>query len=202
MRYIEKGFTPLERKPCLLDRVREYIRKNISNVSSFLTGFTVIELVMIMVIVGILAAVIVVRWDFDYIKLYSATRKVAGDIRYTQKLAITNQTRAGIEFNTNGYSVYNDTTVLPPYPPATSPGDSCSTDPLNNFVVDFTQSRCSNYSGVTLSFTTSVIAFNSLGTPVDAAGTPFGTNQTITLSYSGLTPKTITIETGTGRVSY
>lgn len=164
-------------------------------------GFTVIEAIMIMVIVGILAAVVILRWDFGSFKLYSATRKVAGDIRYTQKLAISNQTRAAIEFNGNGYNVYNDTTVSPPYPPATSPGDSCSTDPSNNFVVDFTQSRCSSYSGVILSFTTSVIAFNSLGTPVDTAGTPFGTNQTITLSYSGLTPETITIEAGTGRVS-
>ncbi len=162
-------------------------------------GFTVIELVMIMVVVGILAAVIVLRMDFESIKLYSATRKVAGDIRYVQKLAISNQTRAGMEFNVNGYEVYSDITVPTP---AISPGDSCSTDPSNNFVVDFTQDRCSNYSGVTLSFSASIIAFNSIGTPVDAAGTPFGTDQAITLSYSGLTPKTITIETGTGRVSY
>ena len=165
-------------------------------------GFTLIETIMVMVIIAILAAVVIIRNPFGDIKLYSATRKVAADIRYVQKLAISNQTRAGMEFNANGYSVYRDMTVAAPYPAAVSPGDTCSSDPSNNFVVAFNDSRCSNYSGATISSTNPlplIIAFNSLGTPVDAAGTALG-SQTVTVNYNG--SQQINIEAGTGRVSY
>ncbi|TAL28606.1 MAG: prepilin-type N-terminal cleavage/methylation domain-containing protein [Nitrospirae bacterium] len=161
-------------------------------------GFTLIETIMVMVIIAILAVVVVVRNPFDAIKLRSAARKVAGDIRYVQKLAISNQTRAGMAFNANGYSVYRDMTVAAPYPAAVSPGDPCSTDPLNNFIVDFNDPRCSNYSGVTIAPPFITIAFNSLGSPVNAAGVAIGP-ETVTVTYNG--SQTITIAAGTGRVS-
>lgn len=152
-----------------------------------------------MVIAVILAAVVAVRWSpFDTIKLNSATRKVAADIRYAQKLAISTQTRAAITFNANGYDVYQDITVPTRAP---SPGDPCSTDTSNNFVVAFNDSRCDSYSGVTITVpTTNPIAFNSLGTPVNSGGTTIA-GQTVTVTYKG-SSKSITIEEGTGRVSY
>ncbi len=153
---------------------------------------------MVIVIVVILAAVVILRNPFSSIKLSSATRKVVADIRYVQKLSISNQTRAGMTFNANGYSVFRNITVPTA---AQSPGDTCSTDASNNFVVNFTLSRCSSYSGVTLTFSSGTIAFNSLGNPVDAAGTALAA-QTVTLSLSGAGSQTINIEAGTGRVSY
>lgn len=161
-------------------------------------GFTLIETIMVMVIIVILAAVVIIRNPFGDIKLYSATRKVAADIRYVQKLSISNQTRAGMVFNANGYSVYPNITDLTTLAP--SPGDPCSswTDiskPLPNifFVVDFTDAnRCSNYSGVTITnitFPANTVSFNSLGTPDNAGSLKVGGN-------------TITVEAGTGRVSY
>lgn len=160
-------------------------------------GLTVIELIIVMVIVGILVAVIILRWDFESFKLSGATRKVARDIRYAQKLAISTQQRCGIVFSGTGYIVFENGNVTDP---ASSPGDTCSTDGAGNFVVDFSADRCSNYNGVTVS--TITIAFNSIGAPVDPnTGNPVGT-QTITLSLSGVPPETIIIEAGTGRVSY
>lgn len=162
-------------------------------------GFTLIETVIVMVIVLIIAATVIIRWNFDPVKLNSAVRKIAEDIRYAQKLAITTQTRAGMVFSSNGYSVYRN--VTPPQIPAnlaTSPGDPCSTDASNSFVVDFSNSRCSNYSGVTVSAIT--IAFNSLGTPVDPTTGIAVAGQIVTVTYK--TNKNITIEQGTGRVSY
>ncbi|MDP3259668.1 MAG: prepilin-type N-terminal cleavage/methylation domain-containing protein [Thermodesulfovibrionales bacterium] len=162
-------------------------------------GFTLIETIMVMVIAVILAAVVAVRWSpFDTIKLNSATRKVAGDIRYAQKIAISTQTRAAILFNANGYDIYQNyaSTILAP-----SPGDPCS-DSGGNFQVAFNAGRCSDYSGVTTTFTTSVantIYFNSLGTPVDATGTAIVGNQTVTVTYKGTNQ--ITIDANTGRVS-
>lgn len=164
-------------------------------------GFTLIETIIVMVVVAILAAVIILRNPFDSIKLDSATRKVAGDIRYVQKLAISNQTRAGIMFTGAGYSVYSNAT--PPLVPANlarSPGDSCSTDPSNNFVVDFTAPRCSSFSNVTIAPNPLTIAFNSLGKPVNSSGGSL-TTQTVTVSYKG-NDKSITVEEETGRVSY
>ncbi|MBI4683864.1 MAG: prepilin-type N-terminal cleavage/methylation domain-containing protein [Nitrospirae bacterium] len=161
-------------------------------------GFTLIETIIVMFIVAILAAVVVLKNPFNDIKIYSATRKIAADIRYSQKLSISNQTRAGITFNTNGYSIFQDITVPTA---AMSPGDSCSSDSSNNFVVDFTQNRCSTYSGVTLAFSAATIAFDSLGKPVTAAGANLAT-QTVTVSYPSTTSKTITVEAVTGRVSY
>ncbi|MDP2279422.1 MAG: prepilin-type N-terminal cleavage/methylation domain-containing protein [Nitrospirota bacterium] len=167
-------------------------------------GFTLIETIMVMVIAVILAAVVAVRWSpFDTIKLNSATRKVAADIRYAQKLAISTQTTySAIAFNTNGYTVYETyASVI-----SRCPGDPCS-DSGGTFVVDFSDaSRCSNYSEVTLTnndgtLITLVVRFNSLGTPVDASGTAVGSDQIAKVNYKG-SGKAITIATGTGRVSY
>jgi prepilin-type N-terminal cleavage/methylation domain-containing protein len=161
-------------------------------------GFTLIETVIVMVIAVILAAVVAVRWSpFDSIKLYNATRKVAADIRYSQKLAISSQTRAAILFNANGYSVYQDYASLIPAP---SSGDGCSTGASNYFVVAFDQPRCSEYSNVTItSPATNPIAFDSRGTPVNSAGTTI-VLQTVTVTYNGSRP--ITIDAVTGRVNY
>ncbi|OGW58640.1 MAG: hypothetical protein A2Z09_03215 [Nitrospirae bacterium RBG_16_43_8] len=161
-------------------------------------GFTLIETIIVMVIAVILAAVVAVRWSpFDTIKLNSATRKVAADIRYAHKVAISTQTRAAIFFTANGYDVYQNyaSVILAP-----SPGDPCS-DNGGNFQVDFNAGRCSNYSSVTItSPVTNPIAFNALGTPVDSGGTSI-TSQTVTVIYKG-TNNAITVEQGTGRVSY
>ncbi|RJQ41240.1 MAG: prepilin-type N-terminal cleavage/methylation domain-containing protein [Nitrospiraceae bacterium] len=159
-------------------------------------GFSLIETIMVMVIAVILAAVVAVRWSpFDTIKLNSATRKVAADIRYAQKVAISTQARAAIEFTGTGYNVYQNFASLILAP---NPGDPCS-DSGGNFRVDFSASRCSNFSSVTITPpATNPLYFNSLGTPVNAAGAAVG-NQTVTVTYNG--SSAITIEEGTGRVS-
>jgi len=164
------------------------------------SGFTLIELIMVMVIAVILAAVVAVRWSpFDTIKLNSATRKVAADIRYAQKVAISTQaTYAAIAFNTNGYTVYDTySSVI-----SRSPGDPCS-DNGGNFQVAFNAQRCSNYSGVTITtdLTGNVVQFNSLGTPLDDTGAVLGNDKTVTVTYKGANAG-IVIESGTGRVSY
>jgi prepilin-type N-terminal cleavage/methylation domain-containing protein len=174
------------------------IRQN-SNVSSRLAGFTLIELVMVIVIIGILSAVAIIKNPFNSIKLNRSVIKVIADIRYVQKLAISNQTRAGITFNIDGYTVYS---TFSPSTPAMSPGDTCSSDASNNFVVDFTEPRCSNYQNIQITIlpATNPIAFNSLGTPVNSTTGIGLASQTITVFLSGAGSQTINIEAGTGRV--
>jgi prepilin-type N-terminal cleavage/methylation domain-containing protein len=165
-------------------------------------GFTLVELVMVIVVVIILSAVAMTRWNYDPVRLSNAARKVAADIRYAQKLAITTQARSGITFSANGFTVFRDV-VAPTI--ARSPGDPCSTDAAGNFVVDFTAARCDSFNGVVITDINGpipppvTIAFNSMGSPVNVAGNALVT-QIITLSLNGV--RTITIQADTGRVNY
>jgi len=160
-------------------------------------GFTLIETVMVMVVIAILAVVMLMRWGAsEKVKLDSAARKAAGDIRYAQKLSISTQKRAGVAFNASGYEVY--AVINGPSPVlANSPGDPCATRPDGKFVVDFAAGRCPEFNGVTLSSPIDAIAFDSIGTLINATSGAELPTQTINVGS-----KTLTIEAGTGRVSY
>lgn len=162
-----------------------------------LRGFTIIETVMVMVIIAILSVVLLLRWGAsDKARIEGAVRKIASDIRYTQKLSISSQMRAGVIFNANGYSVYAVINATPPSL-ANSPGDPCSTDASGRFVVDFTLNRCSEYGNIAITPpTVNPIAFNSIGKLINSSG---GDISSQTVSAGG---KAVTVEAGTGRVSY
>ncbi len=164
-------------------------------------GFTLVETVVVIVIIAILSVVVVVKNPFSAIKIYSATRKMAADIRYAQQLAKATQTRCGLQYtSTTTYSVFtNDNTATR----ARSAGDPCSDDGAGNFVVNFSSTQCGVYNGVTIAQTlpANIVKFNSIGTPYGGDNNPL-VSSVVTLSLSGATSRTITIEAGTGRVSY
>ncbi len=159
-------------------------------------GFTLIEAVLVVALIAVLAAALLIRNPIDRLRVNGATAKLKSDVRYARKLAVTTQEMAGVVFNANGYSVYRDivTTAL-----ANSPDESCSSDAAGKFVVDFTAPRCSELSGITLAYTGDTVAFDRLGVPVDASGTPLAT-QTVTVSGTGGS-RVLTIKAQTGMVS-
>ncbi len=159
-------------------------------------GFTLIETMLIVAILAMLAVALVIKNPIERMKVNAASGKIKADLRYARKLAVSTQDRAGITFNANGYSVYADIVAATL---ANSPAEGCSSDASGDFVVDFTAPRCSELSGLTLSFSAATAAFDSLGSPVDAAGAALGT-QTVDVTGPGGT-KTVTIEAQTGRVS-
>jgi type II secretory pathway pseudopilin PulG len=165
-------------------------------------GFTLIETIVVMVIIIVLTAVMIVKNPFSAIKVYSATRKVAADIRYAQQLANSTQTRCGIQYTIPArYVVFINNA---PATPARSAGDPCS-DSGGNFIVDFSASQCSNYNGVSISHTLplNIVKFDSMGTPYDGNNVLLASGgNTVTLSHSGAASRTITIEAGTGNVRY
>lgn len=164
-------------------------------------GFTFVETIVVMVIIAILGAVMVVKNPFQAMKIYSATRKVAADIRYAQQLAKATQTRCGLLFiGSTGYAVFTNNNTATR---ARSAGDPCADDGAGNFVVNFSTSQCSSYNGVTISqaLPSSIVKFNSLGTPYGGDDNLL-VSSVITLSLGGTTSRSITIEAGTGRVSY
>jgi len=63
-------------------------------------GFTLIEVVMVIVIMGILAGLAIPRLNSFYtIKLSSAVKKTVSDIRYIQRKAVTDSTNCRLVFN-------------------------------------------------------------------------------------------------------
>jgi len=124
-------------------------------------GFTIIELIMVVVLIGILAVSIVPKFmDTSAISLQGGAAMVVADIRYTQELAMSTHAPKTITFSTDDtfYTVNSQTMNLP--------------------------SRVSISNGV--SFT-----FNSLGEPTAGGGSSVeieagSSTKTITVeSYTG-----------------
>ena len=107
------------------------------------SGFSLIETVMVIVIVGILAGLAIPRFDsFFNIKLDGAVKKLVLDIRYIQQLAVARHENYAITFNTGnntyrGYRVLDNSPVKDPFTQA-------YLDPWINFNTD------AQYSGITI----------------------------------------------------
>ena len=138
----------------------------------YFKGFTLIELIVVMIIIGILAATVLPRIDFTISSTASADGAVymiASDIRYAQEWAMANRISKSIQFSTAAPA--NKYTFSPV---------SAGMDPSGQL------------SGATIG-TTVTFTFNSLGEPTTTAG------WTVTVPGS---TKTITVSNYTGKVSY
>lgn len=187
--------------------------KHLNNLES---GFTLIELILIIIIVTILGAVITLNLSgLSDVRVSNAVNKVVGDLRYAQQLSITTQSRYGLTIDSaQQYSVHEDCgldgicgnaddTAL------TSGTDTLIKDPTNlgqNFIVNFTTYRQGQLSGVQFSSTTpfcggagGTLEFNSIGAPTDTSGNAL--NCVSTIAFAGST-RTITIQKNTGNLTY
>jgi len=134
-------------------------------------GVTLIEVILVMVIIGILAATVVPRIDFTISTTASvdgAAYIVASDIRYAQEFAMANRVSKQVNFPANS-PTYN---FNPPN----------SLDPSGQLP-----------SGVTINAPGYTVQFNSLGEPIAGGG------GSVTVSAGGLT-KTVTVTNYTGKV--
>jgi MSHA pilin protein MshC len=79
-------------------------------------GFTIIEIIMVVVLIGILAVSVVPKFmDTSAISLQGGAAMVRADIRYTQELAMSTHSPKTITFTTNDtfYTVNSQTMNLP-----------------------------------------------------------------------------------------
>ena len=156
-------------------------------------GFTLVELVLVIVVIGILAVFAVPRLvDTTATKAGAAARKLQSDIAYAQELAMTRNAR---------YRVYVNAA------PGPSPGYAV-TDSAGTVVPDPAGGNLSvtlnsgSYAGITISggFSGSFIEFNTLGVPYDSGGA-LGAASTLTVNANATPERTVTIQPQTGKVS-
>jgi MSHA pilin protein MshC len=142
-------------------------------------GFSLIELIMVIVIAGIMAAIAIPKLASNNIDLYSVTRQVKSDIRYTQELAMSKYAIRTIKFTGDDYTydIKNSSGVtleskkLPPSSKATFNAEGDTTTSLT-------------------------YTFNSSGEPDSADGA----GDTLRIS-SGGSYKDIEVEAITGRAT-
>ncbi len=133
-------------------------------------GFTLVELITVMVIIGILAVAVLPRFftvsDFED---RGSADQVESMLRFAQKTAIAQHRNISVTFSTA--ATPNCTTTL------TGVALTCQ---------------------VKSNVATKTVIFDALGRPVDAGGVPLTANDTLTVG--GTTITTISIEAETGYV--
>jgi prepilin-type N-terminal cleavage/methylation domain-containing protein len=197
IRYEKKGIFPHSYRN-RINHWREYTDEDIQKMARIIgrssPGFTLIEMVMVIVIIAILAAVSMPRFRaFDSLKLNGAVKKIATDIRYVQQLSVSTHDTYRIRFDT-GLDRYDVIRIN---------DSSAARDPFSrsNFTVDFRND--SQYRGVDI---TSVNINNTAGLQFDWQAAPQNSNNAtlttegnISVSYKGQTLK-IYIQPVTGTV--
>ena len=143
-------------------------------------GFTMIETIVVLVILGIVAAVVAVRMsDTSAVDLASQVEAVKGHLRYAQTRAMnSNLVVWGINFNsTTSYYLFQGAGSTTP---VQLPGEGSATISLT-----------AKKSGLTI--TPVRITFNEFGSPCDASGTPLTADATVATNGG-----TITVTKNTG----
>jgi MSHA pilin protein MshC len=144
-------------------------------------GFTMIEIVVVLIILAIMAPFVITRVTTDTNNLITQAEILKSHLRYAQLRALNDTVSWGIYFTgTNSYTLYKSGTTANDL----LPGENSQTRTLPT---DITIT-----SGIG-----STTAFNEWGSPVDAGGTPVTVTQTITLAQ-GTTTSNITITKNTG----
>ncbi len=88
-------------------------RKFLDAVNGNAEGFSAIELIMVIVITGIMAAIALPRLSVSNIDVYSAAKQAKSDIRYTQELAMSKFRETTITFASDG-NTYTITGITQP----------------------------------------------------------------------------------------
>ena len=153
------------------------------NIQKHPNGFTFIELIMVLIIVGILGSMVFTRIlnNLNPIKVRAAIEQITSDIEQTKALSMAQHDTITIAFNiaNDSYSIYNGSTenqtIMTDYPGS------------NNGIISFDQTE---YSGVDISSA-------SFGNSTNLSFDPWGNTilgGTITLN----TDNVITVQTVTG----
>jgi len=159
-------------------------------------GFSLTELIVIITILGILSWLAFPKMSaMDEIKLDAAARRLAGDLRYAQSLAMSRRVIHGVLFDPalGKYTVFAPNAATP----ITDPADRART-----LIVDYTSRT--EFKGVLVQSatfgTTPGVTFDYFGVPRDTAGVDLTSTGTVVLTYQGQTD-TVFVAPQTGMVT-
>lgn len=138
------------------------------------TGFTIVELVVVISIIGILSVSVIPRFfDTQSYKNRQATDELLAAIRYSQQVAMNRGGDIELILNANNFTVQ-----------ISGGGNLRSPDGL----IPYTKTFPNN-----ITATATTINFNALGQPINASAIPLTNNTVINIGSS-----TITVEANTG----
>jgi len=147
-------------------------------------GFTLIELVLVLLISAIIATYAIIKVPAGSINISAQADQIAADIRHTQSLAINRGQRYRINFNSDRYWISN------------IDGTTLYTHPASASTVIFLDS------GISLGSSHTFLVFDGQGKPYTNAltpGTALATDAVITLTVASEN-RTVRISPETGRV--
>jgi len=157
-------------------------------------GFTMIELVIVMVILGIAAAIVVpMASSAGSMQVRAAVNMVAADLEYAKSMSISRGQRYSVVVDkaTETYRIIDESGTTIPHPVKKG----------FLYTIDFrADSRISQVDIFDVSFDgTNLVSFDYLGSPFNGTGTSLNSGV-ITLRAGGIT-RTVSVEPVTGYVS-
>lgn len=142
-------------------------------------GFTIIEMIAILLIIGVLSAVAISKVSAtDTYSLTSEVETLKAHLRFAQARAMSHEDSWGISLATDSYTLLKNGTTAP----YKLPNENSATHTFQNGV--------SKTSGAT------IVVFDKWGRPVDTLGNPVTDPIPITLSGSHTITFTVTKNTG------
>jgi len=150
----------------------------ILKISSTVSGFTLIEIIMVIVIIGILVTLAMPRFEaYHQIKLQGAAKNLVSHIRYTQSIAVSRHEDYALSFDIDQdvYQIYRVS------------DQELAKDPFTrtDLIIDFKSD--SQYQGIDIDSVDfeglSVLRFNWEGVPQDENGNSLISQGRIVLHY-------------------
>ena len=148
-------------------------------------GFTLIELVMVILLIGILSVMVVPNWTASTLGIEFESRHILDDIRYAQSMSLaTGQRYRFVKVSSTTYGIYNEAGAAVTMP------NGATTITLTNGVSISSMSNLPS----------SLVAFDSLGAPYTTSsipGTALASTAVISLT-NGTQSATVSITPSTG----